>query len=101
MKKVFAIAILSLSLTSCEEKEVAKPNICLKCVADSWEDTSEYPLAGFPNYGTDKTGLTFDWCDQPADSRNVTKSKFDVRHIYINNVGYKITRRQFYTCNPK
>ena len=101
MKKVLVLAILALSISSCEKKEVAEPNICLKCVANTWEDTSEYPLAGFPDYGRDNTGLSFDWCDQPAGSKNLTKSKFEVRHIYIKNVGYKITRRQFYTCNPK
>jgi len=99
MKKVFAIAILSLSLTSCEE--MFNPKICLTCVATTWKDESEVPLAGFPDYGRREDGNNFELCDQPKDSKDVTELRKGTRYVYRNNIGYKITRTQLYNCNPK
>ena len=99
MKKVLVLAILALSLSSCEE--VFSPKICLTCVATTWKDESEYPLSGFPDYGRREDGYSYELCDQPKDSKDVTKIGEGTRYVYRNNVGYKITRTQLYNCNPK
>jgi hypothetical protein len=99
MKKVIAIAILSLSLSSCEE--AFNPTICLTCVADSYKDVAEVPLAGFPNYGKQTDGRNFELCDQPKGSKNTTEVREGSYYVYRNGIGYKINRSQIYTCNPK
>jgi hypothetical protein len=97
MKKV--LAILVLSLTSCQE--TLNPTICLTCVATTWKDEAEVPLAGFPDYGRREDGSNYELCDQPKDSKDVTKIKIGTRYLFRNNIGYKITRTQIYNCNPK
>jgi hypothetical protein len=101
MKKVLVLAILALSLSSCETKPKVEPKICLTCVAFSWKDESQYPLAGFPAYGKGNPADNYELCNQDKDSKDVVKIRERVRHIYINNVGYKITRTEIFDCNPK
>ena len=92
---LYLVLLVWCLLTSCETETVlpADQTFCFTCTEGVWEESSEFPLFGYPKYGYDKT--EYQVCDRKNE---FTDKKESQKVIYVNGVGYRITRVTYWSC---